>query len=148
MQASQIKAFYHLYLDLCNAHDFDRLSEFVSEDVHVNGEVIGLERYKRGLASVITSFPDYYWRLDHLIAEEDWISAQFTDQGTHLGEFRGVPATGRSVTTLEFALYHVVGGKIAEVWVTADNLSVMEQITKASGRDEPAHARDRTGAPG
>ncbi len=107
MQASQIKAFYHLYLDLCNAHDFDRLS-----------------------------------------AEEDWISAQFTDQGTHLGEFRGVPATGRSVTTLEFALYHVVGGKIAEVWVTADNLSVMEQITKASGRDEPAHARDRTGAPG
>jgi predicted ester cyclase len=29
----------------------------------------------------------------------------------------------------EFAVYHVVDGRIAEVWGTADNLSLLQQLT-------------------
>jgi predicted ester cyclase len=47
---------------------------------------------------------------------------------THRGDFLGVPATGRAVTTQEFALYWVNDGKIVEVWVTADNVGLLDQL--------------------
>ena len=43
----------------------------------------------------------------------------------HRGTFRGVPPTGRPVTTQEFAMYRVENGRIAEVWVTADNAALL-----------------------
>ena len=54
--------------------------------------------------------------------------AHFHDSGTHRGTFLDIPATGRPVTTQEFALYRVDAGKIVEVWVTADNLLLVEQM--------------------
>jgi hypothetical protein len=29
---------------------------------------------------------------------------------------------------VEFAVYRLAGGKIADVWVTADNLGLLEQV--------------------
>jgi predicted ester cyclase len=50
------------------------------------------------------------------------IAAHFADTGTHV--------SGRAVRTQEFAFYRVAGGRIAEVWVTADNLAVREQLNR------------------
>ena len=57
-----------------------------------------------------------------------WISAHFLDTGTHRGALLGVPATGRSVSTQEFAVYRVDAGKMVEVWVAADNLHLLDQF--------------------
>lgn len=134
MSIQQNRAMYRRYLDRCNAHDFGSLGEFVAEDVRVNGQAQGLERYIQTLADVVTAFPDYHWGLDQLLAEGEWLSARFTDSGTHHGPFLGFAPTGRSVTALEFATCHLIDGKIAEVWVTADNLAILRQLT---GDDEP-----------
>lgn len=56
------------------------------------------------------------------------LAAHFTDTGTHRGDFLGVPATGRAVTTTELAVYHVEHGRIARAWVTADNLTLLDQL--------------------
>jgi predicted ester cyclase len=42
-----------------------------------------------------------------------------------------VPATGRRVSTQEFAIYRFQAGRIAEVWVTADNLRLLDQLRSA-----------------
>jgi hypothetical protein len=42
-----------------------------------------------------------------------------------------VPATGRAVSTQEFAIYRFQAGRIAEVWVTADNLRLLDQLLPA-----------------
>jgi predicted ester cyclase len=123
-----LEALYRRYNGLCNAHRFDRLGEFVSPDVEVNGEVQGLQAYVRGLQEVVRAFPDYRWDLRHLFVAGCWVSAHFVDTGTHRGSFLGVPATGRAVTTQEFAIYRFAGGRIAEVWVTADNLRLLDQL--------------------
>jgi predicted ester cyclase len=96
--------------------------------VRVNGEVQGLADYVAGLMVVVTAFPDYRWSLQHLLVDGDWVAAHFLDTGRHSGQFLGVAATGREVRTQEFAFYRVTDGLIDEVWVTADNLSVLEQI--------------------
>jgi predicted ester cyclase len=117
-------SFYRDYLAACNAHDFDALGAFVAPDVVVNGEPQGLDGYVAGLRAVVAEFPDYRWELRHLLTDGDWLAAHFTDTGTH-------PSTGRPVRTQEFAFYRLAGGRIAEVWVTADNLAVREQIAKS-----------------
>jgi predicted ester cyclase len=55
----------------------------------------------------------------------------FVDTGTHHGELLGVPATGRSISTQEFALHRVEAGRIVEVWVAADNLHLRNQLRQS-----------------
>ena len=121
-------AWYRRYLQRCNEHRFDELGEFVAADVEVNDRPQRLAGYVAGLEAVVRAFPDYRWELRHLLVDDPWISAHFTDTGTHRGTFRGVPATGRSVVTDEFALYRVADGRIVQVWVTADDLRLLEQL--------------------
>jgi predicted ester cyclase len=123
-----LEAVYRRYNRLCNAHRFDRLGEFVAPDVEVNGEAQGLAAYVDGLRAVVRAFPDYRWDLRHLLVSGTWVSAHFLDTGTHRGTFLGVPATGRTVSTQEFAIYRFDTGRIAEVWVTADNLRLLDQL--------------------
>jgi predicted ester cyclase len=125
---TDLKVFYRRYNAVCNEHDFDRLGEFVAEDVWVDGSPTGLVAYANGLRDVVRAFPDYRWDLRHLLVEDDWIAAHFADSGTHQGQAFGVPATGRRVSTQEFAFYRIADGRIAEVWVTADNLRILDQL--------------------
>lgn len=49
-------------------------------------------------------------------------------RSNHAGVFLGVAATGRAVTTQEFAIYRFENDVIAEVWVAADNLRLVDQL--------------------
>jgi predicted ester cyclase len=119
---------YRRYHATCNAHRFEDLAEFVHDDLVVNGERITPADYVEGLRAVVRAFPDYRWELQHLLVDGDVVAAHFLDTGTHRGEWLGVAATGRRVSTQEFAVYRWDGGRIAEVWVTADNLRVLDQL--------------------
>jgi predicted ester cyclase len=124
----QIESFYRRYLEACNGHRFSSLGEFVAADVRVNGEPEGLASYVAGLEAVVVAFPDYRWNLQPLVIDGCWLSAHFIDTGTHKGTFLGVPATGRPVSTQELAVYRIDADRIAEVWVTADNLRLLDQL--------------------
>jgi steroid delta-isomerase-like uncharacterized protein len=124
----ELAAFYRRYNACCNAHEFDRLGEFVAPEVQVDGADQSLADYAASLQAVVDAFPDYRWDLRHLLVDGDWVAAHFIDTGTHRGTFLGIPATGRAVTTQEFAFYRVDAGRIAEVWVTADDLGLLEQL--------------------
>jgi steroid delta-isomerase-like uncharacterized protein len=129
MAEDDLAAFYRRYNDCCNEHRFEDLGEFVARDVMVDGAARGLDSYAEGLRAVVRAFPDYRWELRHLVVEAPWIAAHFADTGTHRGRFLDVPATGRSVSTQEFAFYRIEAGRIAEVWVTADDLEILRQIS-------------------
>jgi predicted ester cyclase len=123
-----LESFYRRYNEACNAHEFSRLGEFVAADVQVDGEPRGVDGYIAGLEAVVAAFPDYRWDIQHLLIEGSWLSAHFIDTGTHDGIFMGVPATGRVVTTQEFAIYRIDAERIVEVWGTADDLRLLEQL--------------------
>jgi predicted ester cyclase len=127
-ERAEIESFYRRYNQRCNDHQFDRLVDFVSEDVQVNGRVQGLDDYVVGLKRVVNAFPDYRWNLRHLLIDGPWISAHFLDTGTHRGSFLGIAATGRSVSISEFSIYRLAAGRIAEVWVAADNYELLQQL--------------------
>jgi predicted ester cyclase len=105
---AELDAFYRRYLQRCNEHRFDELSEFVHENVEVNGEVLGLREYGQGLAEVVEAFPDFHWDLQHLLVDGCWLSARLIDTGT--------TSDGRSVTLQEFSMYRIADGRIAASW--------------------------------
>ena len=55
------------------------------------------------------------------------MSAHLHNTGTHAGT-RWHFATGKTMSTEELAFYRLRDGKVAEVWVTADNLHVLRQL--------------------
>jgi predicted ester cyclase len=112
----ELEVFYRRYNRCCNEHAFERLAEFVANDVEVNGNRQGLQGYVDGLEEAVRAFPDFHWDLRHLLIDGSWIAAHLIDHGTHTGTFRGLSGTGRVVTTQEFAFYRIAAGKIAEVW--------------------------------
>ncbi len=123
-----LSAFYRRYIACCNAHEFHRLGEFVASGVQVNGDVQSLPDYIRNLEAVVEAFPDYHWDLQHLLVDDEWVAAHFIDTGTHMGTFLGVQPTRREVITQEFAFYRVAVDRIVEVWGTADNLRILQQL--------------------
>ena len=123
-----LAAFYRRYNACCNEHRFDDLAEFVAPDVVIDGIERDLGAYAEALRAIIRAFPDYHWELRHLLVDPPWIAAHFADTGTQRGPFLGVPATGRPVSTQEFAFYRVDAGRIAEVWGIADNLRLLQQV--------------------
>jgi predicted ester cyclase len=124
----ELAAFYRRYNACCNAHAFEDIREFVTDDVVINGGDRGLEAYTEALRFVIRGFPDYHWELRHLVIDPPWIAAHLTDTGTHRGRFVGIEPTGRSVSTEEFAVYRVDGGRIAEVWGMDFHVQLLEQL--------------------
>ena len=53
---------------------------------------------------------------------------RMTTSGTHKGEFRGIPPTGKTAAITEMLIYRISKGKIAEGWSVSDMLGLMQQI--------------------
>ncbi|HIM47151.1 MAG TPA: ester cyclase, partial [Alphaproteobacteria bacterium] len=51
---------------------------------------------------------------------------------THQGEQFGIPATGKQAAWTELHVFRIVDGKIAEHWVEANLLGLMQQIQGGS----------------
>jgi predicted ester cyclase len=75
-----------------------------------------------------SAFPCY--RIDpiEMIAEGDLVSIRSTWSGTHLGEFMGVPGTGKTFATPLFVTYRISGGKVVDHWMIIDNADLMRQL--------------------
>lgn len=127
MTNDELAAFYRRYNACCNAHAYDDLREFVSDDVAINGTDRGLDAYAEALRSVVRGFPDYQWELRRVVVDAPWVAAHLTDTGTHRGPFYGVEPTGRRVSIQEFAFYRVED-RIVEVWGMSFHLQLLDQL--------------------
>src|SRR6266540_2979612 len=55
-----------------------------------------------------------------------------TAEGTHAGEFMGIPPTGKSVSMTGIAIYRIANGKIVEKWGEQDRLRMLQQLGASS----------------
>ena len=63
-----------------------------------------------------------------MIAEADKVVVRWTNSGTNIGEFLGIPATHRSFSIAGIDIYRLSGGKLAEHWHVVDMLAHMQQL--------------------
>lgn len=74
-------------------------------------------------------FPRYEVLVDDLIAEGDKVVVRGRMRGKHEGEFAGIAPTGRQVEVPAIIFYRLEGDKIAEFWIQADMVGLMQQLT-------------------
>jgi steroid delta-isomerase-like uncharacterized protein len=92
------------------------------------GEARDLPSFQSRLASIFTSFPDLHVEVHDVIAEEDRVAVRLTLHGTHLGEFQGVPPTGKTISSAGLNAYRVGSNGIVEEWWQNDILGVLRQL--------------------
>jgi steroid delta-isomerase-like uncharacterized protein len=97
---------------------------------HAGSEVrrVGIEGFNAARLRRNAAFPDWKVTVDDIIAEGDKVVVRATGQGTHLGEYMGIPPTGRRIKVSWIAIYRIADGKLAEHWQQIDELGLRQQL--------------------
>jgi steroid delta-isomerase-like uncharacterized protein len=91
------------------------------------GQVQGLEGLKQRVSIIKTGFNPQF-TLEHVIAEGDKVAVMWSNRGTHLVEWFGVPPTGKTVVARGIDIHLIRDGRMAEHWDVVDMLSILMQI--------------------
>ena len=74
------------------------------------------------------AFPDLQHVIQDQVAEGDKVVSRLIVRGTHRGDFQGVPPSEKQIEMNAIAIHRLSGGRIAEQWVNADMIGLMQQI--------------------
>ena len=111
------------YEEVLNGRNLDAVGDYYADERMVEG-------VRRGCFSYFTAFPDLHVSLDELIAEGDAVFLRSTMTGTHDGEYKGIPPTGRHVAAETAEVFHIADGKFAGDWCLANVAGLMRQLTE------------------
>lgn len=115
-----------------NDHQLDQLDRFVHEDfVEENpppGQGPGRDGLREFLRAFQTAFPDLTWTVQNLIAQDDTVAAWSVWEGTHSGEFMGIPATGRRVSVEAWTFDRFRDGRMASSRIIMDQFGLLQQL--------------------
>jgi predicted ester cyclase len=96
------------------------------------------EAAKRWVQPFRSAFPDFQMEIVDLIAESDTVVGHFKCSGTHLGEWLGVPATGRRFEGVdEIYIFRVANGRLVSATGVEDNLTRLRQLGMTPRVDQP-----------
>jgi predicted ester cyclase len=86
------------------------------------------EAWTRFLAGFVEGFPDLQITVEDAVAEGDLVAQRVHFEGTHTGEFQGLPPTNRKVSFSGLELNRFVDGQVAEHWFQLDALTLLQQL--------------------
>jgi len=119
--------------EIWNQGNYDKVEEFVAPDFVIHSstpdkEIHGPEGTAQFFIQLREAFPDIHFTIEDQIAEEDRVVTHWTAQGTHKGEFNGIPPTGKQVKVTAIDIDRVVNGKVVECWTNMDELGLLQQL--------------------
>ncbi|MGH2520960.1 MAG: ester cyclase [Anaerolineales bacterium] len=74
------------------------------------------------------AFPDGHEEIRDIVAEGNTVMVRWNFRGTHQGLFLGVPATGKSVEMIGFAVYYLEDGQIVDDLMIMDLYGATQQL--------------------
>jgi steroid delta-isomerase-like uncharacterized protein len=112
--------------------DFDLVREMMAENfaAHLVGlpETLGRDGFIEFGSKFRQAFPDVSHQFDRPICEDDKVVTSGIFTGTHLGNFQGLPATGRSISIAVMHIDRISDGKVVEHWGQGDQAGMMQQL--------------------
>lgn len=91
------------------------------------GQRTGLDGLKDRYTMVLNGL-DPHFTIEDVIAEGDRVVLRWTNSGTHVAEFLGMPPTGKSFTIGGIEIWRVKDGKLAEHWDMVDVFGQLQQL--------------------
>lgn len=143
MVAEDMRALVQRLEAVMNARELDQLDDIVAVDFvrHCEAtphlDVRSLEAFKAFLRDDAAAFPDNVQTFTHIAAEGDLVGVFATYEGTHLGPLGPFAPTGKRAKFDFAGVFKVKGDKLAEFWITWDNMTILGQLGLLPGGDEP-----------
>jgi steroid delta-isomerase-like uncharacterized protein len=106
--------------------------EFVSHNTF-DVRIVGPREYAGAVTDYRAAFPDLHTTLEDVLVDGDRVVVRGTDRGTHRGDFMGIPASGREVTTTWIEIFRMEDGKAAEGWLESDTATLRNQLVAEPG---------------
>ena len=102
-------------------------------------EIRGPKALKPALSDLLTAFPDLHITVEEHIEEGDRLAVRYRGEGTHLGNWRGIPAQGTRISYTGILIVRFAGNRITDYWAQPDLLGLLQQLG-AIRMAEPAPA--------
>jgi len=119
------------YEDVLVGGDLVALDELATSDYEEHDPLPGQGDGLQGLKDRVSTLReglDPRFTIEDVISEGDRLVVRWTNSGTHVGDFLGIPATNKSFSVAGIDIYRVSDGKLAEHWHVVDQLAMLQQL--------------------
>jgi steroid delta-isomerase-like uncharacterized protein len=120
----------HLY-ELVDAGQVEAIGDLVSDDYVEHDPLPGQGSGRDGVLdrfSMLCGALAPRFTIEDVVAEGDRVVVRWTHAGTHVGDFAGIPATGKTFTIAGIDIYRVADGRLSEHWHVIDQLAMLGQL--------------------
>jgi steroid delta-isomerase-like uncharacterized protein len=125
---SIVAELYHGYSSGAVEHLDSIIAPDVVDHSPAPGQVKGIDGIKQNIAAFRTAFPDGEIIPREMLAERDKVIAKVSLTGTHVGEFQGIPPSGKRMIADGMETFQFRHGVIAESWSLFGPLLEMKQL--------------------
>ncbi len=91
-------------------------------------EIRGVEPLVAFVRDHLSAFPDWKENIDLMFAADDKVAYVTTSTGTQTGQMGPFPPTGKRATLVCVIIQRLENHKIAETWISWDNVSFLQQL--------------------
>jgi len=122
------------FTDAVNSRDLEALDELITENfvrqsqATPDVQVENREQFKEYLRQNAETFPDEKIEIEQLVAEGDLVAFRGTYKGTQAGQMGPFPPSGEEMELEIAGMFRLEAGKLAELWITWDNLAALAQL--------------------
>ena len=118
--------------EMVNTGNLDALDEVVDQDSidhdPAPDQTPGPEGFKDFFSTLRTAFPDLTLEPVTVVADDEHVAMAYSINGTHQGEFQGIPATGRHISARGVEIVKFRDGKLVERWGSSDEMGIMTSL--------------------
>jgi predicted ester cyclase len=125
---SDLADVYRRYIECLNEQDWQKLEQFVDEDVSYNGHRIGLSGYRQMLERDFNAIPDLRFNIQLLISDAPYIASRLAFDCTPKGKFLDLDVNGKKVSFAENVFYELREERIVRVWSVIDKAAIEAQL--------------------
>jgi steroid delta-isomerase-like uncharacterized protein len=119
------------YEDVLNGGKTHLLDELAAPDYEEHdpmpGQRTGLDGLKDRVTMLLTGLNPHF-TIEDVIAEGQKVVVRWTNSGTHVGEFFGIPPTGKSFQFAGVDIHRLQDGRMAEHWHVVDVFAMLQQL--------------------
>lgn len=132
--AQQNKEMVSKAFEVVGSGDFDNMGNYIAENYVRHSQatpdlkVSSLEEFKEFIRTDRMAVPDQRLEIHHLVAQGNMVAFYATYHGTQTGQMGPFPPSGKTVALDFSGVHRVEDGKIAETWITWDNIAFLSQL--------------------
>jgi steroid delta-isomerase-like uncharacterized protein len=145
-QPTDNKQIVKRFMDECwSRGNLNTVMELVANNCRYHDPVFpsltsGAENLKNHIQTCRNGFPDLMFTIDDTIAERNEVVVHWTANGTHKGQFLGMPPTNKKASVTGTSIFRIENGKIVEEWANWNLMSMLEQLGLAMPQQSQSNA--------